>query len=256
MIEPWTLVCFVAIWWKGRKSLGDRGGKKRILGPTGGGRLWEGNPAGVISWPWQTWLNFVVGWPVSQIPFLPLRRKDTISYLLASESVRATENSHLVWHTHTYPLYLYLIITKKYNKMEIYIPSHSLEFISYKKNTTNMQICTNTLFYTPGRSTWVSHPHSSWHRRCQTLHSSWEPRIRWRVASLRKTHNHLLPPQDRNNTVNTTYNETEARKWMVKFNCLNRSLLLIDMFGYKSYYTFTYLKQWTRLSCLFIVKWI
>lgn len=98
---------------KREKKFGRQRGKKRILGPTGGGRLWEGNPAGVISWPWQTWLNFVVGWPVSQIPFLPLRRKDTISYLLASESVRATENSHLVWHTHTYPLYLYLIITNK-----------------------------------------------------------------------------------------------------------------------------------------------
>lgn len=48
MIDPWTLVCFVAIWWKGRKSLGDRGGEKRILELTGGGG-WQvvgGGPSG------------------------------------------------------------------------------------------------------------------------------------------------------------------------------------------------------------------
>lgn len=69
--------------------------EKRALGRQGGGRLGEGDPAGVISWPWRPWLNFAVGWPVSQIPFLPLRHKDTISYLLASESVRETKKVSL-----------------------------------------------------------------------------------------------------------------------------------------------------------------
>lgn len=64
--------------------------EKRVLGGQRGGRLREGDPAAVISWPWRPWLNFAAGWPVSQIPFLPLRHKDTISYLLASESVRET----------------------------------------------------------------------------------------------------------------------------------------------------------------------
>lgn len=61
------------------------------------------------------------------------------------------------------------------------------------------------LFSTPGRSTWASHPHSSWHQRCQTLHSSWERRTEWRAASLQKTRNHLQPPEDQKETINVTY---------------------------------------------------
>lgn len=38
MIEPWNLVCLVAIWWQGRKSWGGGGGKKRAGGGAGSGR--------------------------------------------------------------------------------------------------------------------------------------------------------------------------------------------------------------------------
>lgn len=46
MIEPWTLVCFVAIWWKGRKSLGDRGGEKKNIGADGRWQVVGGEPSG------------------------------------------------------------------------------------------------------------------------------------------------------------------------------------------------------------------
>lgn len=55
----------------------------------------------------------------------------------------------------------------------------------------------------PGRSTWVSHPRSSWHQHCQTRRSSSELRTEWQAASWRKTRNHLRPPQDRKESVST-----------------------------------------------------
>lgn len=93
-LDSWFLCCRLVT--RETKGLGGRGGEikqqqKRSIGPTGGGRLWEVDPVGVISWPWWPWLNFAEGWPASLIPFLPQHRKDIISYLLASESVRWTK---------------------------------------------------------------------------------------------------------------------------------------------------------------------
>lgn len=45
MIEPWTLFCFVAIRWRGRKKVWEVEEKKSV-GPTGGWQVVGGGPSG------------------------------------------------------------------------------------------------------------------------------------------------------------------------------------------------------------------
>ena len=54
----------------------------------------------------------------------------------------------------------------------------------------------------PGKSTWVSRLHSSWHQHCRTLHSSWGQRTMWQAGVWQRTHSHLQPPT---RTENTSY---------------------------------------------------
>lgn len=183
----------------------------------GRGRLQTG--VGVISWPWQPWLNSVVAWLVSQSPFLPLR-KGTAFYLLASESVRRQIQKGLqttVWQQKTSlgECEENFVILSKQRELARVLTAHGRQRApetpwpkSWQKlwRTLNVEMANSfTSIHIPGRSTWASRPHSSWHRHCQTLRSSWELRTGWRAASLRKTRSHLPPPEDRRGTVKTSH---------------------------------------------------
>ncbi len=61
---------------------------------------------------------------------------------------------------------------------------------------------------TPEKNTLETHPHSSFHRRCQTPRSSLAQRTEWPTAALQRTHNHLQPPAKHNTLTKTKWATT------------------------------------------------
>lgn len=73
-----------------------------------------------------------------------------------------------------------------------------------------MCVCVCVDDNTPEKSTWVTHPHSSFHRRCQTPRSSLALRTEWPTAALQRTHNHLQPPAKHDTLTKT---KTQSTYW-------------------------------------------
>ncbi len=78
----------------------------------------------------------------------------------------------------------------------------------YCESTMHVCVCVDD--NTPEKSTWVTHPHSSFHRRCQTPRSSLALRTEWPTAALQRTHNHLQPPAKHDTLTKT---KTQSTYW-------------------------------------------